>query len=86
MTSNVILYAKWRQPVVTWNINGGTPKSDFVSDETHPVDHELVLPSKEELKVNAPKGYELDAYELTGARFLPGQTKKIDDDITIKII
>ena len=86
LTSNVILYAKWRQPVVTWNINGGTPKSDFVSDETHPVDHELVLPSKEELKVNAPKGYELDAYELTGARFLPGQTKTIDDDITIKIL
>ena len=86
LISTVTLYAKWRQPVVTWNINGGTPKSDFVSDETHPVDYEFVLPSEEELKVNAPKGYELDAYELIGARFLPGQTKTIDDDITIKIL
>ena len=86
LTESVSIYAKWRQPVVTWNINGGTPQSGFSSSEMHPVDYELSLPTEEELKVTAPKGNEFDAYEIDGGRYLPGQTKTLTDDLTIKIL
>ena len=86
ITQDVIIYAKWRQPIVTWDVNGGTPKSDFTSEEIHPVDYELTLPTQENLKVTPSEGYELDAYELEGARFLPGQSKVLKENIGIKII
>ncbi len=86
LTNNTTIYAKWRQPLVSWDVNGGSSQTGFISQFSYDANASYTLPLSSNLLVKAPSGYELDAYEIGGARYLPGQTYTIRDNVTIKIL
>ena len=86
LIKNTTIYARWHKPLVSWNVNGGTPKTGFMAQFSYDANASYTLPLAENLLVKAPSGQELDAYEIDGARYLPGQSYTIRDNISIKIL
>ena len=86
VTKELNLVAKWRRPVITWDINGGTPGPNFHNQQVFDAGENVPLPELVNLGVTAPDNYEFDAYEIKGARYLPTQTYQLNDDVTIKIL
>ncbi len=86
ITETVILYAKWRKPILTWNINDGTTLEGFEATKEYLVGSILTLQEPGTYKIAAPENYEFDAYEINGARYLLNQEYTINDNVTIKCL
>ncbi len=80
------IYAKWRIPVVTWEINGGKITDGFNNTEEKLVGTVLTLEDPSIYHIEAPNKNEFDAYEINGARYLINQQYTINDDVTIKCL